>query len=186
MSGANPIPAAMTSAAVPSPRSDRRRAADGRRTARLSARPSPYAESGRVVGWCSRPGARAGPGIWGRRDPGQGRCRWGSPVQVARRDDPDQVARPDMPCGGSVCSAVERRRRTWQGQIGRTIPPFPDNDDVGLPSFSSCDWVATAAGLAERRPDVAIVGAPLRHQHHLPGRRPVRPAGAPVGRLRPG
>ena len=37
----------------------------------------------------------------------------------------------------------------------------PDNDNQGLPTFSSRDWVATAAGLAERRPDVAIVGAPF-------------------------
>lgn len=36
-----------------------------------------------------------------------------------------------------------------------------DNDDLGLPSFSSRDWVATAAALAERRPDVAIMGAPF-------------------------
>ncbi len=36
-----------------------------------------------------------------------------------------------------------------------------DNDDVGLPSFSSRDWVATTAGLAQRRPDVAVVGAPM-------------------------
>jgi agmatinase len=37
----------------------------------------------------------------------------------------------------------------------------PDNDDQGLPTFSSRDWVASAAALAERRPDVAIVGAPF-------------------------
>ncbi len=36
-----------------------------------------------------------------------------------------------------------------------------DNDDVGLPSFSGRDWVATAAGLLGRHPDVAIVGAPM-------------------------
>jgi agmatinase len=36
-----------------------------------------------------------------------------------------------------------------------------ENDDEGLPTFSSRDWVATAAGLAQRRPDVAIVGAPM-------------------------
>ena len=35
------------------------------------------------------------------------------------------------------------------------------NDDLGLPTFCSRDWVATAAGLAGRRPEVAIVGAPL-------------------------
>jgi agmatinase len=37
----------------------------------------------------------------------------------------------------------------------------PDNDDQGLPSFSSRDWVASAARLAQRHPDVAIVGAPF-------------------------
>ena len=37
----------------------------------------------------------------------------------------------------------------------------PDNDNVGLPTFSSRDWVATAAQLAQRRPDVAVVGAPF-------------------------
>ena len=36
-----------------------------------------------------------------------------------------------------------------------------DNDNQGLPTFSSRDWVATAAGLAERRPDAAIIGAPF-------------------------
>jgi len=36
-----------------------------------------------------------------------------------------------------------------------------DNDNVGLPTFSSRGWVATAADLAQRRPDVAIVGAPF-------------------------
>lgn len=42
-----------------------------------------------------------------------------------------------------------------------TGSPSGENDDVGLPTFSSRDWVATAAGLAERRPDAAIVGAPF-------------------------
>ena len=37
----------------------------------------------------------------------------------------------------------------------------PDNDNQGLPTFSSRDWVASAEALAERRPDVAIVGAPF-------------------------
>jgi agmatinase len=42
-----------------------------------------------------------------------------------------------------------------------TTPGASENDDVGRPTFSSRDWVATAAGLADRRPDVAVVGAPL-------------------------
>ena len=33
--------------------------------------------------------------------------------------------------------------------------------DHGLPTFSGRDWVPDAAALAERRPDVAIVGAPF-------------------------
>ena len=37
----------------------------------------------------------------------------------------------------------------------------PDNDDQGLPTFSSRDWVASVAALQARRPDVAIVGAPF-------------------------
>ncbi|HYN70941.1 MAG TPA: arginase family protein, partial [Nakamurella sp.] len=32
---------------------------------------------------------------------------------------------------------------------------------MGLPTFSSRDWVATGADLAQRRPDVAILGAPF-------------------------
>jgi agmatinase len=35
------------------------------------------------------------------------------------------------------------------------------DDDAGLPTFASRDWVATAEGLAVRRPDVAVVGAPM-------------------------
>jgi agmatinase len=46
------------------------------------------------------------------------------------------------------------------------------NDDLGLPTFSSRDWVASAAGLAARRPDVAVVGAPLDLQTtYRPGAR---------------
>ena len=36
-----------------------------------------------------------------------------------------------------------------------------DNDNLGLPTFGNRDWVGTVAGLAARRPDVAIVGAPF-------------------------
>jgi agmatinase len=35
------------------------------------------------------------------------------------------------------------------------------NDDRGLPTFSGCDWIGTAQGLAARRPEVAVVGAPF-------------------------
>jgi agmatinase len=35
------------------------------------------------------------------------------------------------------------------------------NDRRGLPTFSGRDWIGTAAELATRRPDVAVVGAPF-------------------------
>ncbi len=35
------------------------------------------------------------------------------------------------------------------------------NDNQGLPTFGNREWVGTAAGLAARRPDVAVVGAPF-------------------------
>jgi len=34
-------------------------------------------------------------------------------------------------------------------------------EDHGLPTFSGRDWVPTAAALAARRPDVAVIGAPF-------------------------
>src|SRR6186997_1070654 len=41
---------------------------------------------------------------------------------------------------------------------------------VGLPSFQKLPWVTDAAALAERRPDVAIVGAPFDDAvSHRPG-----------------
>ena len=43
---------------------------------------------------------------------------------------------------------------------------------VGLPSFQKLPWVTDAAALAERRPDVAIVGAPFDDAvSHRPGAR---------------
>ncbi len=43
---------------------------------------------------------------------------------------------------------------------------------VGLPSFQKLPWLTDAAALAERRPDVAIVGAPLDDAvSHRPGAR---------------
>jgi arginase family enzyme len=47
-----------------------------------------------------------------------------------------------------------------------------ENDDVGLPTFGSRDWVASADGLLTRHPDVAVVGAPLDIQTtYRPGAR---------------
>src|SRR6186713_1787145 len=43
---------------------------------------------------------------------------------------------------------------------------------VGLPSFQKLPWVTDAAALAERKPDVAIVGAPFDDAvSHRPGAR---------------
>jgi agmatinase len=43
---------------------------------------------------------------------------------------------------------------------------------VGLPSFQKLPWISDAAALAERRPDVAIVGAPFDDAvSHRPGAR---------------
>jgi len=48
-----------------------------------------------------------------------------------------------------------------------TLPSY-----VGLPSFQKLPWVTDAAALAERRPDVAIVGAPFDDAvSHRPGAR---------------
>ncbi|CAN5595599.1 agmatinase [soil metagenome] len=48
---------------------------------------------------------------------------------------------------------------------GATIPDGPaagdSNDNLGLPTFGGRDWVGTVAALADRSPDVAIVGAPF-------------------------
>ncbi len=56
--------------------------------------------------------------------------------------------------------------------------PYTAYDDfdlpnyVGLPSFQKLPWIADAAALAERRPDVAIVGAPFDDAvSHRPGAR---------------
>ena len=47
------------------------------------------------------------------------------------------------------------------GRAGSTEGSSSSDDDAGLPTFASRDWVATAEGLAVRRPDVAVVGAPM-------------------------
>ncbi len=48
-----------------------------------------------------------------------------------------------------------------------TLPSY-----VGLPSFQKLPWITDAAALAERRPDVAIVGAPFDDAvSHRPGAR---------------
>ena len=51
-----------------------------------------------------------------------------------------------------------------------------DNDDQGLPTFSSRDWVASAAALARAAAGRRDRRRAVRHQHHLPAGRPVRPA----------
>ena len=55
------------------------------------------------------------------------------------------MAKPDRPAGPETVAGGHNA----------------DNDNQGLPTFSSRDWVASAEALAERRPDVAIVGAPF-------------------------
>ena len=97
----------------------------------------------------------------------QGRAEARTRLPRPRALDHQPPARTLSPPGRTCLAAVAFAAPSnpggapWQGQTGRTIPHISDNDDVGLPTFSSCDWVATAAGLAERRPDVAIVGAPF-------------------------
>src|SRR6195952_1387173 len=56
----------------------------------------------------------------------------------------------------------------FEGMTHPDVPAAPpraetsdENDNLGLPTFGNRDWVGTAAALAARRPDVAIVGAPF-------------------------
>lgn len=56
----------------------------------------------------------------------------------------------------------------FEAMVHPDVEPAPkpaeesgENDNLGLPTFGNRDWVGTAAALAARRPDVAIIGAPF-------------------------
>jgi agmatinase len=62
-------------------------------------------------------------------------------------------------------------RNGWD-QPYETFADFDLPTYVGLPSFMRLPWIADAAALAERRPDIAIVGAPFDDAvTHRPGAR---------------
>src|SRR6188472_1814901 len=70
------------------------------------------------------------------------------------------------------------RARGMNDEAPLGLDPYTAYDEfdlptyVGLPSFQKLPWVTDAAALAERRPDVAIVGAPFDDAvSHRPGAR---------------
>jgi agmatinase len=72
----------------------------------------------------------------------------------------------------------ENGRRGMNDEADPDLDPYTAYDDfdlpsyVGLPSFQKLPWLTDAAALAERRPDVAIVGAPFDDAvSHRPGAR---------------
>ena len=70
------------------------------------------------------------------------------------------------------------RTRGMNDEADPGLDPYTAYDDfdlpsyVGLPSFQKLPWLTDGAALAERRPDVAIVGAPFDDAvSHRPGAR---------------